>query len=183
MTEAAPLGRQASEAALALLQHFEQGPNGGFAPCIYRDWADHETIGWGHRVRPGERFQQPISAVEADRLLAADVARFATNIAASLRNRPEITQSMFDALVCLGFNIGLGALLGSTLMARLRTRDWQAAADQFLRWNKATNPKTGKKEPLAGLTRRRQAERELFLREGIPDNAKRWSGDGDPHSE
>lgn len=167
MTEAA-LGRQASEAALNLLQHFEQGPNGGFSPVVYHDWAGHPTIGWGHVVRPGERFQQPISAAEASRLLTEDVARIVPSIAAALRNRPELTQSMFDAVVCLGFNIGLGALLGSTLMARLRTRDWQAAADQFLRWDKATNPKTGKKERLAGLTRRRQAERELFLREGLP---------------
>jgi lysozyme len=158
-----------SEAALVLLQHFEQGPDGGFAPMIYRDWAGHPTIGWGHRVRPGEAFQQPISAVEADRLLAADVARVVPNIAASLRNRPEVTQSMFDAVVCWAFNVGIGAALGSTLMARLKSRDWQAAADQFPRWNKATNPKTGKKEPLAGLTRRRQAERDLFLREGLPE--------------
>jgi len=76
---------------------------------------------------------------------------------------------MFDAVVCLGFNIGLGALLGSTLMARLRAGDWAAAADEFLRWDKATNPKTGKKERLAGLTRRRQAERDLFLCDGLPE--------------
>jgi len=160
--------RRASEAVLALLKNFEQGPDGGFAPCIYRDWAGHETIGWGHRIRPGEWFQQPISAAKADRLLAADVARIVPNIAAPLRNRPEVTQSMFDALVCLCFNIGLGALLGSTLMARLKVSDWQGAADQFLRWDKATNPNTGKKEALAGLTRRRKAERELFLRERVP---------------
>ena len=160
--------RKASEAALTLLQHFEQGPNGGFSPVVYRDWADHPTIGWGHVVRPGERFQQPISAVEAEQLLQQDMARIVPSIAAALRNRQELTQSMFDAVACLGFNIGLGALLGSTLMARLKSRDWQAAADQFLRWDKATNPKTGKKERLAGLTRRRQAERELFLREGLP---------------
>ena len=160
--------RKASEAALTLLQHFEQGPNGGVSPVVYRDWADHPTIGWGHVVRPGERFQQPISAVEADKLLQQDMARIVPSIAAALRNRQELTQSMFDAVACLGFNIGLGALLGSTLMARLKSRDWQAAADQFLRWDQATNPKTGKKERLAGLTRRRQAERELFLREGLP---------------
>ena len=167
MTEAA-LGRQASEAALNLLQHFEQGPNGGFSPVVYHDWAGHPTIGWGHVVRPGERFQQPISAAEASRLLTEDVARIVPSIAAALRNRPELTQSMFDAICCWAFNVGLGAALGSTLMARLKSRDWQAAADQFLRWDKATNPKTGKKERLAGLTRRRQAERELFLREGLP---------------
>jgi hypothetical protein len=29
-----PINLQPSEAALALLQHFEQGPKGGFAPVI-----------------------------------------------------------------------------------------------------------------------------------------------------
>ena len=50
----------------------------------------------------------------------------------------------------------------------LRARNWAAAADQFLRWDKAANPWTGQKERLTGLTRRRQAERELFLRDGLP---------------
>jgi lysozyme len=157
-----------SDAALALLKEFERGPDGGFAPVPYRCPAGHETIGWGHRIRPSEKFPTPVEAAAADALLRADLERIAPSIAASLRNRPEVTQSMFDAVVCLGFNIGLGALLGSTLMARLRVRGWTAAADQFLRWNRARNPKTGKKERLSGLTRRRMAERELFLRDGLP---------------
>lgn len=158
-----------SDAALALLKNYEQGPNGGFAPVAYRCPAGHPTIGWGHRMGPGDRFQQPISARVADRQLAEDLARLAPHIATALGRRPELTQSMFDAVVCLGFNIGLGALLGSTLMARLRAGNWAAAADEFLRWDKAVNPKTGKKERLAGLTRRRQAERDLFLCDGLPE--------------
>lgn len=157
-----------SEAALALLQQFEQGPDGGFAPRVYRCPAGHPTIGWGHVVRPGEAFPQPMTREEADRLLLADLERFAGPLAAALRNCPGLTQSMFDALCCWAFNVGLGAALGSTLMTKLRAGDFQASADEFKRWNKATDPKTGKKEALNGLTRRRQAERDLFLREGLP---------------
>lgn len=155
-----------SDAAIALLKNFEQGPEGGFAPVIYRCPAGHNTIGWGHRIQPGEKFQQPISAVEADRLLQADVLRVGGQIAVSVR--VPLTQSMMDALVCFAFNVGLGAFFGSTLRDLLNARDYRRAADEFLRWNKARNPKTGQKEPLSGLTRRRQAERELFLREGMP---------------
>lgn len=158
--------RTTSAAALALLKDYEQGPDGGFAPMIYRCPAGHPTIGWGHVVRPGEHFQQPISVTEADRLLRADLDRFATGIAAYLGELP-VTQSMFDAVVCWAFNVGIGAALGSTLLAKLRRRDYTGAADEFRRWNKATNPKTGKKEELAGLTARRAAERALFLREGL----------------
>lgn len=160
-----------SDAALSLLKHFEQGPDGGFAPVAYRDWAGHSTIGWGHRAQPADRLQQPISAIEADRLLRGDLYRLVEPVAARLRDCPGLTQSMFDAVLCLGFNIGLGALLGSTLMAALRTGDWNKAADEFPKWNKATNPRTGQKEPLAGLTKRRAAERALFLRDGIPSTS------------
>lgn len=157
---------QPSEAVLALLQHFEQGPDGGFAPSVYRDWAGHPTLGWGHVVQPGEAFQQPISAAEADRLLRRDLERFAQGVRASVR--VPLTQSMFDALCCFAFNVGLGNFNGSTLLSLLNQSDYAGAADQFLRWDKVTNPKTGKKEKLAGLTRRRRAERDLFLREGWP---------------
>lgn len=155
-----------SDAALALLKNFEQGPDGGFAPVIYRCPAGYKTIGWGHRVQPSERFQQPISAVEADRLLQADVLRVGGQIAVSVR--VPLTQSMMDALACLTFNIGYAAFVGSTLFAVLNVGQYEAAANEFLRWDKAKNPKTGQKERRTGLTRRRQAERELFLREGMP---------------
>lgn len=160
-------GRRASEATLALLTHFEQGPDGGFAPRVYRDWAGHKTIGWGHRVRPCESFPTPIDEAQANALLRLDLERIASMLDATLGKLP-VTQCMFDAICCWAFNVGLGAALGSTLMVRLKAGEWSAAADEFLRWDKATNPTTGKKEPLAGLTRRREAERALFLRDGVP---------------
>ena len=144
-----------SRAALALLKHFEQGPNGGFAAQPYRDWAGHETIGWGHRMMPGESFPTPLSADAADALLHRDLDRFAHGVTAGVR--VPLTTSMFDALCCFAFNLGTGKLLGSTLLRLLNESDYAGAADEFLRWNKAMNPKTGKKEPLAGLTRRREA--------------------------
>jgi lysozyme len=71
----------------------------------------------------------------------------------------EITQSMFDALVSFTYNVGLGSLRRSTLLRKLNEGNIQAAADQLLRWNRARG------RVLPGLTRRRVAERELFLRE------------------
>ena len=54
-------------------------------------------------------------------------------------------------------NLTNGALAHSTLLRGLNAGNYQAAADQFLRWNHAG------KLVLPGLTRRRQAERKLFL--------------------
>ncbi len=161
-----PINLQPSEAALALLQHFEQGPDGGFAPVIYRCPAGEKTIGWGHVVRSGESFKQPISAGEADALWRRDLIRFADGV--RFGARVPLTQSMFDALCCFAFNVGMGELLGSKLLLLLNESSYAGAADEFLRWNQATNPKTGKNEVMADLTRRREAERELFLRDGVP---------------
>ena len=154
------------DAAQALLKNFEQGPAGGFAPVAYHCPAGYLTIGWGHRIQRGEKFQQPISPAEAETLLRQDLARIGGQVRDAVR--VSLTQSMMDALCCFVFNVGYGALLGSTLLTRLNVHDYAGAADQFLVWNKARNPKTGRKEALTGLTRRRQAERELFLRDGFP---------------
>lgn len=155
-----------SDAAVALLKNYEQGPNGGFAPVAYRCPAGYNTIGWGHRIQPGERLPQPLSAVEAENLLRRDLLTAGGRIGVSVR--VPLTQSMMDALACFMFNVGIGAFLGSKLYACLNAGQYEAAAHEFLKWDKARNPKTGQKERLTGLTRRRQAERELFLREGLP---------------
>ena len=69
----------------------------------------------------------------------------------------QLSQEEFDACVSLCFNIGCKAFSGSTLVKMLNSSDYDGASEQFLRWNK----QAGKE--LAGLTRRREAERELFL--------------------
>lgn len=154
-----------SQAALDLLHEFEQGPQGGMASVPYCDFAGHPTIGWGHRILPRERFSKPLTVAQSDDLLRSDLERFAAAVN-SLVTAP-ITQSMFDALVCFAFNVGLGALKGSTLLRLLNQHFYAAAAQQFERWDKATDQKTGKKVSLAGLKRRRLAERRLFERDGF----------------
>ena len=68
-----------------------------------------------------------------------------------------ITQNQFDALVSFAYNIGNENVRKSTLMKLLNRKQYTEAADQLLRWNKAGG------KTLKGLTRRRQAERTLFL--------------------
>lgn len=153
-----------SDAALALIKGFEQSNH--FAPTIYRCPAGYRTIGWGHRVQAGEKFNQPINAAEAEELLRADVLTVGNKVSKSVK--VELTQSMMDALTSFTYNVGIGAFFGSTLLDRLNAGDYRMAASEFMRWDKFRDPKTGEKTKLPGLTRRRQAERELFLRDGIP---------------
>jgi len=112
------------------------------------------TIGVGHTgpdVYPG----MVISADQADDMLRRDLEKFERGIERLVT--VPLTQNQFDALVSLTFNIGLGNFGGSTLLRKLNARDYNGAADEILRWNRAA----GKVMP--GLTRRREAERNQFL--------------------
>lgn len=64
------------------------------------------------------------------------------------------TQNQFDALVSFHYNTG--AIFKATLTKLHKAGKFVEAAAEFLRWNKAG----GKVMP--GLTRRRQAESDLY---------------------
>ncbi|NEP37557.1 lysozyme, partial [Moorena sp. SIO3B2] len=69
----------------------------------------------------------------------------------------SLTDNQFSALVSFVFNIGPTAFRRSTLLRKLNHGDDQGAANEFLRWNK------GGGRVLLGLSKRREAERKLFL--------------------
>ena len=162
-----PMPKTPSIAALDLLKEFEQGPKGGFAAMPYFCPAGKKTIGYGHVIKPNEQILPPLSATQAEALLQADLAVFANGVAEQTHLIP-LTQGMFDALCCFAFNIGVSNFSGSTLLSKLKSRDYYSASEEFRRWNKARDPKTRQLRALPGLTRRREAERNLFLRDGFP---------------
>lgn len=69
----------------------------------------------------------------------------------------QLNDNEFGALVSFVYNLGAGAFASSTLLKKLNKGDKPGAADEFLKWDHAG----GKR--LLGLTKRRQAERALFL--------------------
>lgn len=136
------------DAGTKLIQSFES--------CrleAYQDGNGIWTIGWGHtdRVQPGDTCTQ----AQADAWFIADTQNACTTVMRTVDL--ALTQNEFDALVSLCFNIGGGNFRSSTLAKVLNAGNIMAAADQFLVWNHiggAVSP---------GLTRRREAERTLFL--------------------
>lgn len=58
----------------------------------------------------------------------------------------------FAAFVSLAYNIGEGAFCRSTLVKKLSAQDYAGACQEILKWDRF------KGKPLAGLTKRRQAE-------------------------
>jgi lysozyme len=126
----------------------------GFMPTAYTCPAGKRTIGYGHVIQPGEYFEA-VSQEQAKVLLQRDAEREAAPVARHLM--VELMQYQQDALISLAFNCGGRTIARSTLLKLLNQNLINPAADEFLRWNKI-----GRAES-KGLTRRRIAERNLFL--------------------
>lgn len=136
-----------------LIKHFES-----FVSHPYDDGVGVMTIGWGHAIKPGEKFDKMISEEEAHEIFLSDVA--IAEKAVSENVNVDINQFQFDALVSFTFNVGVSAFKNSTLLRVLNSGDYKAAANELLRWNKGRV--RGRLVELKGLTRRRNAERTLF---------------------
>lgn len=115
--------------------------------------ADVWTIGYGHTGNVHEG--QTITKQEADELLDQDLEVFRRGVRKAVT--VDLNENQFGALVSFAYNVGIGSLQSSTLLKLLNAGDYAGAADQFLRWNKSRG------KVLTGLTRRREAERAVFL--------------------
>ncbi len=140
--------RQANASGVNLIKSFE-----GLRLKAYQDAVGVWTIGYGttRGVKPG----QEISEAQAEALLKTDLNRFERAVNQAVR--VPINDNQFAALVSFSYNVGAGALRSSTLLKKLNRRDFYGAANELPRWNRAGG------RVLAGLTRRRNAERALFL--------------------
>lgn len=132
-----------------------------FRAMSYKCSAGKMTIGWGHVILPGEKIPVPITKEKGEELLSKDLEQVEKCIEKNIT--VPLSQHEFDALASLTFNIGVSAFRGSTLRWKLNQGLRKEAAEEFLRWNKFTDPEDGKLKVAEGLDRRRKKERELFL--------------------
>lgn len=130
----------------------------GWRATRYLDTAGYPTIGWGHKILPGENLTT-ITKEQGEALLTADIERTRRGIL------PYITRPMNRneeaAAVSLAFNIGVTAFKNSTLLKKWNAGDKAGAAAEFLRWNKER--KNGQLVVNRGLAARREKEKNLFL--------------------
>lgn len=123
----------------------------------YDDGTGVITIGYGHTnlagVPPKVFKGQRITQIEADQILAADLAAVEKDVSRFIK--VPMTQPQFDALVSFHFNTG--ALGKSSIDDKFNAGDANGAMNSLLQYDHA-----GGKQ-MAGLTRRRQAERLVFL--------------------
>lgn len=136
--------------ALNIIKEFE-----GLSLKAYLDPVGIWTIGYGHTrdVDPGQHITQQ----QAEDFLTREVSQFAFEVDKLVT--AKIGSKQFCALVSFAYNVGSGALAGSTLLRELNARyPKEIVAAQFGLWIHGRGNVV-----LPGLVRRRLAERNLFL--------------------
>ena len=143
---------------LAILKHYEQGPDGGPALHAYRCPAGKWTISWG--VTEGVHAGMCITPAVAEKMLADAMAPREAALNKLLQGAPT-TPDQFSAMLLLLYNIGEPNFTTSTVLRKHRASDYAGAAAAFGPWNKAHV--NGKLVVLKGLTTRRAEEAQLYL--------------------
>lgn len=137
----------------------------------YQDSGSKWTFGVGHLLTTEEiavdavnvgDISYPISngipLPDAQNLLRNDLIAVENFIIEKVR--VELSQCQFDALVCLAFNVGIGNFGKSTLLLVLNKLRYGEVPGQIMKWDYATI--NGQRMKVPGLTRRRQAEVEIW---------------------
>lgn len=154
--------RRTSKAGIDLMHQFEgcerKRPDGRFEAylCPAKVW----TIGWGSTGKDpfngGKIGRGTVwTREQCDLRFEMHLAQFEEGVREGIGKAPT-SQAQFDAMVCLAYNIGVGAFRRSTVLRRHVAGDFPGAAKAFLMWNKAGG------KILRGLTRRREAEAALY---------------------
>lgn len=114
------------------------------------------TIGYGHTagVTAGDVWTQE----QADRALEQDIGKYRKAVLIACPALADYPNRL-AACISLAYNIGTGAFASSSVARHINKGDYRAAADAFLLWVHAGGRK------LEGLVKRRQAERNVFLKD------------------
>ncbi len=142
-----------NEDGVNLIKQFE-----GCRLKAYLDPIGILTIGYGH-TGPEVVVGLEITQGHADNLLYTDLHTFEYTVEHLLPKKLNTNQ--FSALICFAYNVGAGNLAKSTLLKLVNLGDYAMASLEFPKWNHAGG------RVLAGLTRRRIAEKQLFEKECV----------------
>lgn len=141
---------------LELIKSFE-----GFYSKPYLDPIGIPTIGYGATYYPNKKKvtmkDKPLTEKEASDLLKEMMVTYENDVKRLVKR--ELNQNQFDALVSFTYNLGSANLGKSTLLKKINANPYdKTIKDEFLKWNKAGG------KVLNGLTRRRNAEAELYFK-------------------
>jgi GH24 family phage-related lysozyme (muramidase) len=119
------------------------------------------SMGWGHAEDSNKSLYDvgdSISVEKAEKLFDLDVKRTEDGIKRIFKEwkePPKLTQSMYDALVSIAYNTGIGGLRKSQAILHLKKKEYIKAGKSI------KGLRVSKKFP--GLSSRRNKESEMFL--------------------
>jgi len=146
-----------SKNCIDLIKKFE-----GFRSEAYQDSVGIWTVGYGSTMWPDGKNVQPgqrMTIQEAEAVMTWELTRKGKEILSGLPTT-IINQNQYDALVSFAYNLGVGALLKSTLFKKLKVNpNDPSIRTEFMRWVNAG----GKR--LTGLVGRREAEANLYFKQ------------------
>jgi len=143
-----------SQKGVDLIASFE-----GFSSKPYRDSGGVWTIGFGTTYINNVKVSHGTPSVSRDQALGL----LKINVRGTEKMMRKmitgvLTQSKWDALVSLTYNIGIGNFQKSSVLKYINAGDIKKAAESFILWNKDSTGKV-----LTGLVLRRKTEKALFL--------------------
>lgn len=147
-----------NRAGIDLIKQFE-----GLRTTAYVDPVGILTIGYGTTSAAGVGTitkGMTITAERAEEMLVDSLPKYEAGVMRALKRSPN--ENQFSAMVSFAYNVGEGAFAGSSVCKMFNAGNLQGAADAFRLWKYGTV--NGKKIVLDGLVKRREAERQLFLR-------------------
>lgn len=162
---------QVSPELLDFLKHEEGSIRDKGEPVLkaYKLGDGAVTVGWGHAEKIGDTDLDPgerITRAQAEAYFKEDVAEAKSYVDDMLSDwekegiRPKITQSMYDAMVSMVYNMGIGTFRFSerseNLINYLKTSQFEKAEEEIMK----ISGHLYKKFP--GLKNRREAEAEIF---------------------
>ena len=144
-----------NEAGKSLIKSFE-----GLKLTAYKCSANKDTIGYGNTfyedgspVKPGDK----ITKERAESLFELIAAEFDAKVRPLIK--ANLTENQYSALISFAYNAGVGNLHKSTLLRKVNANpNDPSIRAEFMKWNKAGG------KVLNGLTRRRQAEADLYFK-------------------
>lgn len=145
-----------SKVGIDLIKEFE-GCQLKAYKCVAGVW----TIGIGHTGNVDGKAicsGMTITMEKAEQLLSNSLE---SRYEPAVRKFKGLNQNQYDALVSFCYNLGPGIFKG-TLLDAINKKDWQDVARQMKLYNKARV--NGVLTEVKGLTRRRNAEANLFLK-------------------
>lgn len=149
-----------TEIGLKLIAEFEGLPKKNPLDAYWDKYGKVWTIGYGAThyldgspVKQGDKLKSKEEALE---LLREMTKQYEENVYKLVTHPINMYQA--DALTSFAYNCGVGNLKKSTLLKKVNKNDMDPTIrDEFAKWNKSGG------QVLAGLTRRRKAEADLYF--------------------